>query len=534
MKRLNTSNIVMLFLTTLISSVVLAAQSQPGSQSEPQSGPKAGSAQENENFRAKQPSPGPTKNFQLPEIQQFKLDNGIQVYLIEKHSLPTVTMGLQFEGGSAHDSDQQNLRTAMCVGLMDESTKSKDKIAFEEAQADLAASISASAGRESKSISLAALSKDLPGAFALFSELILQPGYRAEDLTRLKKASHESLKQSRASAESVANRVADTVVNGYQHPFGRVTVEKDIDAVQTSWCRDFHSAMIKPQGATLFVVGDVEQETIAKLFKTHLAAWQGAPAPLKKIPAPAPAAGSIFFVDVPNSVQSVIYFMDLAPSRLDKSYLPLQVASRVLGGGFASRINMNLREDKGYSYGAYGYVNYSKTFGYFRAGSSVRADSSFQSLLELNKEIQELAQGVRPVTNEELQREKNAMVLSMPARFATSRQSMGSYQELIDYGLPLDYYATLPAMVTELSPEEVAKAAMTQIKAEQMKIFIVGDAKSTLIERTPAKEGQAAKDVPMLKDGKALTLLEALRDYAKDKGGLVVLDADGKPIDKKT
>jgi zinc protease len=350
----------------------------------------------------------------------------------------------------------------------------------------------------------------------------------------MKKAAHEGLKQSRASAESVANRVADTVVNGFQHPFGRVTVEKDIDAVQTSWCRDFHAAAIKPQGAILFVVGDVEQKTIEQLFKTHLAAWKGAPAPLKEIQAPSPAAGNLFFVDVPNSVQSVIYFMDLAPPRLDKSYLPLQVASRVLGGGFASRINMNLREDKGYSYGASGYVNYSLTFGYFRAGSSVRADSSLQSLHELNKEIQELTQGIRPVSAEELQREKNAMVLSLPARFGTSRQAMGSYQELIDYGLPLDYYATLPDMVAALTPEDVAKTALTQIKAEQMKIFIVGDAKSPLIERVPAKDGEAAKDAPMMKDGKATTLLDALRDYAKDKGGLVLLDADGKPIDKKT
>jgi predicted Zn-dependent peptidase len=197
----------------------------------------------------------------------------------------------------------------------------------------------------------------------------------------------------------------------------------------------------------------------------------------------------------------------------------------VLGGGFASRINMNLREDKGYSYGARAGFNYDKDRSTFAATAQVRTDSTYQSLLEIDREVNAMASGTTPATAEELDREKQGAILGLPARFATGAQSLQMYRSLVYFGLPLDYYASYVGKVKAVDGKAVTIAGKAHLKPGEAVYVVVGDASAAMIVR----DGKT--DKPLEKDGKPVTLKDALTDLAASgkvgKGGLVVLDTDG-------
>jgi predicted Zn-dependent peptidase len=201
----------------------------------------------------------------------------------------------------------------------------------------------------------------------------------------------------------------------------------------------------------------------------------------------------------------------------------------VFGGSFTSRINMNLREDKGYSYGARGGFSYSREFGTFSAGSSVRTDATYQSLLEIDRELKAMWSGKKPVTREELEREKTGAILSLPARFATANAALGQYRGLVYFGLPLDYYASYVAKLDKVTLRDVSAAAAKHLRPGQAVYLVVGDADAKMIVRDGS-----GKDVPLVKDGQHLTLRQALVELAArgdvGGGGLVQLDADAKLV----
>jgi zinc protease len=482
-----------------------------------------------EPFRKEQPAPAAPRPFRLPEIKPFALKSGIQVYLVEQHTLPIVSIDLSFDGGSVADPKGKEGLASVCMAMMAEGTESLDKIAFAEALADVAASVEAYAGSDTQGVSLGTLTKHLDTVFPLFVDTLLRPGFRGEDLDRMLKRRLEALRQAKGSASSIAGRVNGPILYGGKHPFGRITTEASYGAITLDDCRAYHARWVKPGGARLFVVGDLTEAQIRGYFEGDaLAAWKGKVPKLPKLPAPDGLDGRIFFVDVPGAKQSEISVMHFGPKRTAKDYFETWVMSSVLGGGFSSRINMNLREDKGYSYGARAGFNYSRHYGVFTGSSSVVGEATYQSLLEMSKEVGALQGGKTPATGDELSREKTGAVLALPGRFATASASLGTFRSLVYYGLPLDYYATFVKKVEKVSAKQVAAAAKKHLKPKSAVYLVVGDAKAPMIVR----EGK--QDVPLLKDGKQVTLLEALRDLAASgelgKGKLVVLDADALPV----
>jgi zinc protease len=204
----------------------------------------------------------------------------------------------------------------------------------------------------------------------------------------------------------------------------------------------------------------------------------------------------------------------------------------VFGGGFSSRINMNLREDKGYSYGARGGFGYSRQYGTFNASASVRTDSTYQTLLEIDREVKHLVKGTKPVVAEELDREKQGAILGLPGRFSTGQAALGQYRGLVYFGLPLDYYNTFVDKVGKVTEAQVKASAKKQLKPASAVYLVVGDGNAKVIVR-----GDDKKDVPYVKDGKEMTLREALVDLAGrgdvGAGGFVELDADGLPLPQR-
>ncbi len=482
-----------------------------------------------EAFRAKQPEAGKARPFRLPKIKPFKLKSGISVYLVEQHTLPIVSLDLNIDGGSVADPDGKEGLASVCMAMVSEGTTAFDKVTFTEALADVAASVGSYAGSDTLGVTMGTLTKHLDTVMPLFVDTILRPGFRAEDFKRMVNRRLEALRQAKGSASALPGRVNGPILYGRSHPYGRLITEASLQAITLDDCKAYHAQWVKPGGARLFVVGDLTEKQIRGYFEgENLAAWTGKPPALAKLPEPKSLDGRIFFVDVPGAKQSEIMAMQFGPKRNAKDYFQNWMMSSVLGGGFSSRINMNLREDKGYSYGARAGFSYSKHYGTFTGGSSVVSEATYQALLELTREVEDLHAGRKPTTADELSREKAGAVQSMPARFATASDALGTFRGLVYFGLPLDYYASFVAKVGKVTAKQVAASAKKHLKPAELIYLVVGDASAKVIQR------DGKQDVPLMKDGKQLTVLEALQELASSgklgAGGLVVLDADARPL----
>ena len=490
-----------------------------------------------EPFRASQPPPTAPRDFNLPAMVHFQIGerDKIDVYLVERHDLPTISIDLNVDGGGMVEPAGKTGMAAVCMDMLAEGTRKLDKIAFNEALADLASNVSSYAGDDRQGVAMNTLTKSFAATFALFIDTVTEPGMRQADLDRMIKRRLEALKQSRASAQSVSARLGGAIIYGLNHPFGRVVTEKTLKSIRLSDCRRHHQRYIKPRGARLFIVGDTTEQKVRESFAPLLARWRGAPARVARPPDPRPPQGRIFFVHIPGAEQSSVSMFHAGPPRIAPDYFPTMLLAQVLGGGFASRINMNLREDKGYSYGAGGGFGYNRFFGRFGAGSSVRTDASYQSVLELRSEVAALKDGSRPPTPDELARDKEGTILGLPSRFATADEALDQYRLLVYYGLPADYFNTYVDQVRSVTAEQVQQAAAAHLDPAGARYLIVGDGDAPQITHLKGEKGGKGQDKPLLDEaGKPLTLRAALARLAADgtlgEGKLVELDPDGAAV----
>ncbi len=489
-----------------------------------------------EDFRRAQPEASAQRPFKLPAVKPFTLKNGIQVYLVEQHTLPIVSLDLNFDGGSLIDPKGKDGLASMCMAMLTEGTQKLDKIGYSEALADTASSISAYAGDDSQGVQLASLTKHLDSTFSLFAETLLSPGMRDSDFDRMKKRRIESVRQSRSNPTSIPGRVSGAILYGASHPLGSVLTEADLEAITLDDCKKYVATWLKPKNARLFVVGDLDEAKVRAAFdKSTLAAWTGAAPKAPAMPAPKTMNGRIFFVHVPNAAQSTVMLMSFGPKRTAPDYFANSMMSAVFGGSFTSRLNMNLREDKGYSYGARGGLSYSKTYGTLSVNAPVQADSTYQALLEVDRELKELQSGKTPVSKEELEREKTNAILALPGRFATAQAALGQYRSLVYYGLPLDYFNTYVDKVGKVSEKEIKASALKYLKPDKAVYLVVGNGdEKMIVDKGPKGAPPKDRKAPLEADGKQITLREALVLLAKQNhlgaGGLVELDVDGQLV----
>ncbi len=478
-----------------------------------------------ESFRAKQPVAGAPRPFQLPPMQTFKV-GGIDVYLVESHELPTISASLVFDGGAISDPKGKEGLASVCMDMMTEGTRKLDKIAFRKALADIGSDVWSWASKETQGLGMRTLSKNFDRTFALFVDSLKKPGFRNSDLKRMVKSRSESIKQAKGSAGAVAGRLLWSVTFGSGHAQARVTTEKSLKRLRTNDCTRYQKQALRPNGARLFVVGDLTKAQVQKALSPVLSTWKGK-AKVAKAGPREPRQGRIFFVDVPGAKQSSIYLTQPGPRRKNPQYFANWMMSQIFGGSFSARVNMNLREDKGYSYGARAGISYTRDFGTLYVGSSVRADSTIQSIRELHKEMQDMGHARRAATQPELTREKNGAILALPARFATAKSALSQYRNLVYHGLPLGYYSTFVSKIERVELDQVKVASGAWLKTYDIKLLVVGDAKAKM------KIRKGDEDVDYVdRDGKPIGLLMGLQMMAAEKelgpGALVVLDADGK------
>lgn len=460
---------------------------------------------EGEPFRKEQPKPGALKSFEQPPVTRFTLKNGVEVFLIEDHDLPTVSMQLALPGGAIDDPKGKEGLASLCVGLMSEGTEKLDKIAFNEALADLASSVSSYAATEEQGVGMSSLTKNVDATLDLFADTLLKPGMRQDELDRMAKRRIESIRQAKGSPDSIAARIAGSIVWGEGHAYGRILTEESTKAITLADCKNHVASYFKPKGAKLFVVGDMTRAQIEEKVGKRLASWTGAPKKASVGVAAKPRSGKVFFVDVPDAPQSVVRLMHPGPKRTDPDYVSTMLMSTILGGGFSSRINMNIREAKGYAYGAGGGFSYSRAGSSFNVGGSIRADATAEAVREILMEMKKIR--AEDVKDTELSREKDGTILSLPASWATGGQVLGTYKTLVYYGLPLDYYKTYVPKVQATTIADVRKAATKHVQPDKAQLLVVGDAKTVLPK-----------------------LQEVLASEMGGKIEIVTLDADGKIV----
>ena len=463
-----------------------------------------------EAFRAQPPLGGVPRPFRLPPVATFRLDSGVEVYLVEQHALPLVSIDLNFDGGAAVDPPGKDGLASVCMAMLTEGTEQLDKLAYAERLADTASSIGGYAGDDSVGLTLSSLAKHLDATFAQFVATLRAPGFRRSDFDRLIQRRIEGIRQSKGSPGSIAARISGAVLYGRAHPFGAVVTEASLAALTLDDCRAFARTWLLPERARLFVVGDLTEAAVRACFAAPgLAGWTGAPPAPPALPPPQTLPGRVFFVDLPGATQSTVMYLQFGPERAAPDHLATAMMGSVLGGGFASRINMNLRERRGFSYGARAQFSYTRSYGALFASAAVVGSATDQAILEIAREVSGMAQGAPgfAITADELEREKTGAILGLPGRFATAQAALGQYRGLVYFGLPLDYYNSYVDRVARVSERDAMAAAARWLRPDLAVYVVVGSAQ------------------PALRD--ALVELAARGDVGG--GGLVELDSDGVP-----
>jgi zinc protease len=457
-----------------------------------------------EPFRAERPKPKPIQDVKIPSIERFTLANGMQVHLVQQDSLPTISMYFEWDYGDIDDPKGLAGVNSVCSDLLDEATRDKDKASFAAAQADHAVSVWASGGLELTNVGVRALRRELGPALDLVAEMLLTPGLRADDFERIKQQEKNWIEQARGSTSSIASRLYSSLVWGASHPYGKLATATSVDKIKLADCTKW-AAKLKPDGARLWVAGKISEEELRAELDARFGGWKGkAPKPAK-IPAARPAKGTIYFVHVDGAAQSQILIGHPGPARNVPDYEATALMAQIFGGSFSSRINMNLREDKGWSYGARAAFDHHRGGSYFSIGSSIVAEQTGPALVEVAKEVQRMRS--TDATAEELRREQEYALLAMPAEFSTATRTLFSFRGLGYYGLPLDWHTGHQQRLRATDIAAIRAAAEKHLQERDQVVLVVGDGK---------------------------VVLESLDKLAADElfggGGLQFLDADGNPV----
>ena len=323
-----------------------------------------------------------------------------------------------------------------------------------------------------------ALKENLDDSLDLFADVVLNPAFPAADFERLRKRQLAAIQQEKVAPVQMALRVFPKLLYGEGHayglPFTGSGTEQTVAEMTTDDLRSFHDTWFKPNNATLVVVGDITMDELKPMLERKLRSWDAGDVPQKNIGLVGDRGESkVYIIDRPDSEQSVILAGNLAPSKATPNDLAIEAMNEVLGGSFNARLNMNLREDKHWSYGARTFIIDAQGQRPFLAYAPVQTDKTPESIAEIVSEVTAIG-GERPPTDEEVQRAKDKNTLTLAGRWETAGAVSGSLAEMVRFGLPDDYWRTYPDKVRSLSDSEIAGAADI-IKPEGMVWVVVGD-----------------------------------------------------------
>jgi zinc protease len=427
--------------------------------------------------RSRIPVPGKAPELRVPEWTKSTLANGAEFIVSEKHDLPLVAFTITIQGGSHHSESATRRGVAgITAAMMSEGTKTRDGEALSNALQLLGTSINVNVGGENGSIGFQSTTSKFPQALDILVDMILNPAFPAEALERLRAQRLVALTQARDQTSAIASRVFPRVLYGTAHPFGQNITEETLKAITRDDVVAFHKAYFQPARALVTVVGDVNASTVKATIEKALAAWpRGGEKPAFNYPAlPATHPPTIFLVDKPGAAQSTFAIGNPGPPRSTTDYYALQVMNTMLGGMFQSRLNANIREEKGYSYGVSSQFAFGKGPGAFRTGGDIVSAKSDAALQEFMKELRGIG-GTRPITDQELATAKDSLIQRLPGTFASVQSVNSAIVSLWTQGLPDKYYQDYAAKISDIRKEDLVRVANQYIDMDHLAIVIVGD-----------------------------------------------------------
>jgi predicted Zn-dependent peptidase len=411
----------------------------------------------------------------LPPIHEQRFSNGLRVLLMEKHEVPVVAIGVMVRAGSANDPADRIGLASLVADMMDEGAGSRNALALADAVDFLGAQLSTTASTQVMGVSLYTAVSRLNDALPLLADVVLRPTFPADELERKRTSRLTSLLQAYDEPRIVASVLFNRALYGTKHPYGFPAVgdEASIRAVSVDDLKRFHDTYFTAGNATVIVVGDVTAATLLPKIEAAFGTWAaGSPAKATLPAASQVARREVLLVDKPGAPQSEIRIGRIGVARQTEDYYPIVVMNTILGGSFTSRLNQNLREDKGYTYGASSSFAFRLTPGPFLAASAVQTEVTDKALAEFFKEFDGIR---RPIPVDEITRAKSYEALGYPGGFQSVDDIAGNIAELVQYGLPLDYFNHYVARILGVTPPQVEGAARRYVDPNTMVIVVVGD-----------------------------------------------------------
>ena len=417
----------------------------------------------------KQPKPGPAPKVQLGKAEKFKLPNGLQVIMVENHKLPRASASLTIDNKPVAEGSKAGLADLM-GGLLGNGTTSISKDDFNEKVDYLGAFVSYSKDGAYAS----SLKKYFSEVLGLMADGVKNPVFSQEEFDKAVARTLDGLKSNEKSVSAIASRVQDVLTYGKNHPYGEFTTPESIKSVTLADVKNNYNTYYRPNNSYLVIVGDIDPSKTKKLVTKLFSGWKAGNIPSATLPKPTnPASTEIDFIDMPNAVQSeiaVINNIDLVLG--DKDYYAALLANNILGGGGTARLFMNLREDKGYTYGSYSSVRQSRNAATFRATAAVRNMVTDSSVVELQKEINKIR--YQKVSPEELKNAKAKYIGNFVMDVQKPRTAARYALNIARYNLPADFYENYLANINAVTLDDVQNAAIKYFRGDKARIIITG------------------------------------------------------------
>jgi predicted Zn-dependent peptidase len=428
--------------------------------------------------RSKPPELGPPPRVSLPPIITRQLANGLKLMIVEQHELPLADFVLLVGSGGTADPSGKTGVANLTSAMLREGTTTRKSLDIADQASFLGISLFPQASWESSTLSLHTPTAQLDSALALFADVALHPSFPANEFDRIKKNRLTELLQLRDQGPAIANLAFPAILYGSAHPYGLplIGTETSVNGLTTADLQSYYQTNFKPNNATLIIVGDVNPVQIEQKINALFGSWQRGDVPQLTYNEP-PKAGvtTIYLIDKPGAAQSSFRIGAVGVPRSTKDYFALTVMNTILGGSFTSRLNQNLREARGYTYGAGSRFDMRRAAGPFSASAEIVSAKSDSALLEFMKELNGIRQSVPA---DELSRAKRYLQLQLPGNFETTQQIAAALVPVGLYGLPLDYYNNYVQSVEAVTQADVNRVAQQYINPGSLAIVIVGDRKT--------------------------------------------------------
>jgi zinc protease len=419
------------------------------------------------------PPPAPLR---VPPVQTARLANGLEIHVVEMREVPVVAVNMMIRAGSVRDPRDLPGLATFTAGMLDEGAGNRSAPEIAEEAAFLGTSINTGATHEYASVDLSVPKRQLAAALDLMADVVLRPAFPEEEIARQRELRRTAILQLRDNPTAQAPIAFNSIVFGSAHPYGWPTGGNDESAALLDRERvaAFYRTWYRPNNSRILFVGDISLAEARRMVTERYDRWERGPVqPPPVFDPPAPAPRSFYLVDKPGAAQSVIRMGHAGVARSSPDYFALQVMNTILGGSFTSRLNMNLREARGYTYGASSGFSFRRLAGPFSAQASVVTAMTDSSLIEFFMELRRIRDSVVP--DEELNKAKQYIVLGLPGDFETTSGTSQQILDLLINDLPLDYYRTYTARINAVTAADVQRVARRYINPDNFAVVVVGD-----------------------------------------------------------